>query len=104
MDQKFVYLSIGSNIGDKKQNLKNAITRLHKLNKIEVIEVSSFYKTQPQNYTDQDWFVNAALKIKTLLDPQGLLAVLKAVEKELDRDGKPFRFGPRIIDLDIVCK
>jgi len=102
MDQKFVYLSIGSNIGDKKQNLKNAITRLHKLNKIEVIEVSSFYKTQPQNYTDQDWFVNAALKIKTLLGPQELLSVLKIVEKDLDKDGKSFRFGPRVIDLDII--
>lgn len=102
MDQQFVYLSIGSNIGDKQQNLENAIKRLHKLNKIDVIEVSSFYKTQPQNYTDQDWFVNAALKIKTLLDPLELLAVLKTVEKNLDKDGKSFRFGPRVIDLDII--
>ncbi len=102
MDQKFVYISIGSNIGDKKKNLENAITRLHKLNKIDVIEVSSFYKTQPQNFTDQDWFVNAALKIKTLLDPSELLAVLKTVEKDLDKDGKSFRFGPRVIDLDII--
>ncbi len=102
MDQHIVYLSIGSNIGDKKKNIANALALLGRLNKIEVVCVSSLYKTEPQNYTDQDWFVNAALKIKTLLDPQGLLAVLKAVEKELDKDGKPFRFGPRIIDLDIV--
>lgn len=102
MDQQFVYLSIGSNIGDKKRNLEKAITRLHKLNKIDVIGVSSFYKTQPQNYTDQDWFVNAALKIKTLLGPLELLAVLKTVEKDLDKDGKSFRFGPRVIDLDII--
>ena len=61
MDQHIVYLSIGSNIGDKKKNLENAITRLNKLTKIDVAGVSSFYKTQPQNYTDQDWFVNAAL-------------------------------------------
>jgi 2-amino-4-hydroxy-6-hydroxymethyldihydropteridine diphosphokinase len=102
MDQQFAYLSIGSNIGHKKQNLENAITRLHKSDKIDVKDVSFFYKTQPQNYTDQDWFVNAALKIKTLLDPQELLAVLKAVEKDLDKEGKPFRFGPRLIDLDII--
>ena len=102
MDQHIVYLSIGSNIGDKKKNLKDAIKLLNKSNKIDVVCVSPFYKTQPQNFTDQDWFVNAALKIKTILDPQELLAVLKAVEKDLDKDGKPFRFGPRIIDLDII--
>ncbi|MBU8850305.1 MAG: 2-amino-4-hydroxy-6-hydroxymethyldihydropteridine diphosphokinase [Desulfobacterales bacterium] len=102
MDQHIAYLSIGSNIGDKKLNLENAITLLHKPNKIAVAGVSSFYKTQPQNYTDQDWFVNAALKIKTSLPPHELLDVLKAVEKDLDKDGKLFRFGPRIIDLDII--
>lgn len=102
MDQHIVYLSIGSNIGDKRLNLANAISRLHSHDKMDVVRVSSFYKTQPQNYTDQDWFVNAALKIKTLLDPQKLLAVLKIVEKDLDKDGKSFRFGPRIIDLDII--
>ena len=102
MDQHTVYLSIGSNIGDKKQNLANAITLLHKLNQIDVVCVSSFYKTEPQNYTDQDWFVNAALKIKTVLNPEGLLTTLKVLEKDLDKDGKPFRFGPRIIDLDII--
>ena len=102
MDEQFVYLSIGSNIGDKKQNLEKAIKLLHKQNKIDVMGVSSFYKTQPQNYTDQDWFVNAALKIKTILKPQELLAVLKTVEKDLDKEGKSFRFGPRIIDLDII--
>ncbi|WP_299981545.1 2-amino-4-hydroxy-6-hydroxymethyldihydropteridine diphosphokinase [Desulfobacula sp.] len=102
MDRHIVYLSIGSNIGNKKKNLKNAINLLRNHDKIDVAGASPFYKTQPQNYTDQDWFVNAALKIKTLLDPQELLAVLKAVEKDLDKDGKPFRFGPRIIDLDII--
>jgi len=102
MGQHIVYLSIGSNVGDKKKNIVTAIALLRKHSKIDVVCVSSLYKTQPQDYTDQDWFVNAALEIKTLLEPQELLTVLKAVEKELDRDGKPFRFGPRIIDLDIV--
>ena len=102
MGQHIVYLSIGSNIGDKKKNIVTAISLLRKHNRMDVVCVSSLYKTQPQNYTDQDWFVNAALEIKTLLEPQELLTVLKAVEKELDRDGKPFRYGPRIIDLDIV--
>ena len=96
------YLSIGSNIGEKRKNLDDAIALLDKDNKIDVVEVSSFYKTQPQNYTDQEWFVNAALKIKTRLEPEKLLLTIKSMEKELDKTGKSFRFGPRIIDLDII--
>lgn len=102
MDTHIVYLSIGSNVGNKKKNLENAIAALDCSGQINVIDVSLFYKTEPQNYADQDWFVNAALKIDTKLDPDALLKILKALEKNLDRDGKPFRFGPRIIDLDIV--
>ena len=96
------YLSIGSNIGEKRKNLDDAIALLDRINKIDVVEVSSFYKTQPQNYKDQEWFVNAALKIKTQLKPEKLLLTIKSLEKELDKKGKSFRFGPRIIDLDII--
>ena len=102
MDQHIVYLSIGSNIGDKKKNLNDAAAILNRHDKIDVVDVSPFYKTEPQNFTDQDWFVNAALKIKTVLNPEDLIMVIKTLEKDLDRDGKPFRFGPRIIDIDIV--
>jgi len=101
-DQHIVYLSIGSNIGDKKKNLETATILLNRHDKIDVKKVSPFYKTEPQNFKDQDWFVNAAVKIKTRLDPESLLTVIKTLEKDLDQDGKPFRFGPRIIDLDIV--
>lgn len=96
------YLSIGSNVGDKKNNLETAISGLDQDHRFQVEAVSSFYQTQPQNYTDQDWFVNAALKIKTSLLPEPLLAALKQMENEIDQQGKPFRFGPRIIDLDII--
>jgi 2-amino-4-hydroxy-6-hydroxymethyldihydropteridine diphosphokinase len=102
IDQHIVYLSIGSNIGDKKKNLNDATAILNCHDKIDVVEVSSFYKTEPQNFTDQDWFVNAALKIRTVLTPEDLIAVIKTLEKDLDEDGKPFRFGPRIIDIDII--
>lgn len=97
-----VYLSIGSNKGEKKQNLDNAIQLLGRNNKIQVMKISRFYQTRPQNFTDQDWFVNGALKIETSLGPEPLLAELKKLEKKLDPDGKQFRFGPRIIDLDII--
>ena len=96
------YLSIGSNMGDKLVNLSRAIRCLENRDDIHVEKVSGFYKTAPQNYVDQDWFVNAALKINTTLSPETLLTVLKEIEKEQDKDGKPFRFGPRKIDLDII--
>ncbi len=96
------YLSIGSNMGDKLANLCDAVKRLEKIDGISVAGISDFYKTAPQNFVDQDWFINAALKIYTDFSPEALLAVFKEIEKEQDRDGKPFRFGPRKIDLDII--
>ncbi|MCG8683608.1 MAG: 2-amino-4-hydroxy-6-hydroxymethyldihydropteridine diphosphokinase [Desulfobacterales bacterium] len=96
------YLSIGSNKGETVKNLCLAIQTLKKKQGVRLIKVSSFYKTAPQNYTDQDWFVNAALKIETTHSPEALLELLKEIEGRLDKDGKPFRFGPRIIDLDII--
>lgn len=96
------FLSIGSNLGDKRANLDAAVSKLQHEPEINVTGVSSYYRTQPQNYTDQDWFVNAALKIKTGLSPEDLLDALKNIESSMDRDGKPFRFGPRLIDLDII--
>lgn len=103
MEQLFTaYLSIGSNKGDKRENLNQAIDCLDHHKQIRVTGVSSFYRTQPQNFEDQDWFVNAALKVETSADPGQLLNILKQVETSLDREGKAFRFGPRIIDLDII--
>jgi 2-amino-4-hydroxy-6-hydroxymethyldihydropteridine diphosphokinase len=96
------YLSIGSNKGDKRKNLNQAIDSLGQHKQIRVAAVSSFYRTQPQNFEDQDWFVNAALKIETSAEPEELLGILKQIETFLDKEGKAFRFGPRIIDLDII--
>lgn len=103
-DWKTAYLSIGSNKGNKIENLARALNCLRSDEGIEVDAkgVSELYRTAPQNYTDQDWFVNGALKITTSHSPDILLDRLKAVEQELDKEGKPFRFGPRIIDLDII--
>ncbi|MBU0970656.1 MAG: 2-amino-4-hydroxy-6-hydroxymethyldihydropteridine diphosphokinase [Proteobacteria bacterium] len=96
------YLSIGSNKGDKAGNLNQAIDCLNRHSLIQVAGVSSFYRTQPQNFEDQDWFVNAAVKIQTPVEPEGLLGILKQIERSIDPEGKAFRFGPRKIDLDIV--
>lgn len=97
-----VYLSIGSNVGDKKAHLDAAVAALNTEPHITVNSVSGYYQTEPQNYSDQDWFVNAVLKIETDLNPDSLLDVLNVLESGLDKKGKPFRFGPRTIDLDII--
>ncbi len=98
-----VFVSIGSNVGDCVSHLHKAIEMMKNCGDMEVMAVSDFYRTRPQNYTAQDWFVNAAVKLRTCLgDPFLLLRQLQAMEREMDKKGKPFRFGPRIIDLDIV--
>jgi len=97
-----VFLSIGSNVGNKIANLGLAISRLGAAEGISIEDLSKFYKTAPQNYTDQDWFVNAAIKINTAYSPEKLLGLLQAIEKEQNLDAKSVRFGPRKIDLDIV--
>lgn len=96
------YLSIGSNKGDAVQNLHRAVEILGRTEDIRVEAVSGFYKTAPQNFEDQDWFVNAAVSIETRLSPEALLKTLKGIETTMDPEGKAFRYGPRIIDLDIV--
>ena len=96
------FISIGSNLGNKKENLLSAIAVLNAHAEIKMVEISPFYRTEPVDYLDQDWFVNAVLKIETVLDPKQLLIVLKNTEKKLKQGKKSIRFGPRIIDLDII--
>ncbi len=67
-----------------------------------VVAQSRFYETEPVDYKNQDWFVNGIIKIETELAPHSLLATLKDVEKKLGRRQQPIRFGPRVIDLDII--
>ncbi len=102
MDVHTVYISLGSNLGDKLENCNRAITELSRVGGTSIAGRSHFYKTEPVDYTDQDWFVNAVVKIKTHLDPLPLLAELKSIQHRAGRIHDPIRFGPRIIDLDII--
>jgi 2-amino-4-hydroxy-6-hydroxymethyldihydropteridine diphosphokinase len=95
------YLSLGSNVGDREQYLKNAIKLLNDHHEIEVTRVSSIYETDPVGYTDQGEFLNLVLEIKTSLSAETLLHQCLQVEKDLGRE-REFRWGPRIIDLDIL--
>ena len=96
------YIGAGSNIGDKLVNCKNGIIALSKNQKTQIKEWSQFYKTDPVDYENQDWFVNVVVKIETTLDPFHLLKKLKFIEHDAGRIDDPVRFGPRILDLDIL--
>lgn len=97
-----VIISIGSNLGDKLDNCRRAIDALRALAHTSVVACSRFYKTAPVDYLDQDWFVNAAVKVVTRLDAHALLDALKGIQRRAGRHDDSIRFGPRIIDLDII--
>lgn len=94
-------LSLGSNIGDKAGNLKRAIDRLAVDPDISVDAVSPFHRTAPWGLTDQDWFVNACIIGRTELPPLALLDRCQRIEAEQGRV-RIVRWGPRIIDVDIL--
>ncbi len=96
------YISTGSNMGDKLGNCRQALAALSQIASVRVESVSRFYLTEPMEYSDQPWFVNAAAKIKTSLTPFELLEVLKSFEVEYGRVDNGVRFGPRPLDFDII--
>ncbi|MGN4127691.1 2-amino-4-hydroxy-6-hydroxymethyldihydropteridine diphosphokinase [Lysinibacillus sphaericus] len=96
-----VFLSIGTNIGERYENLQHAIKMLMDKERIEVIRVSSIYETAAVGYTDQADFLNIAVYVKTSYSSSEMLEICQSVENELGRI-REFRWGPRIIDLDIL--
>jgi 2-amino-4-hydroxy-6-hydroxymethyldihydropteridine diphosphokinase len=97
--RKTVYLSLGSNIGDRDKNLQEAITRLSHLGAVST--VSSFYETEPVEVTAQAWFLNCALKLETEKMPRQLLKGILDLEREMGRRRIQSK-GPRSIDIDIL--
>jgi 2-amino-4-hydroxy-6-hydroxymethyldihydropteridine diphosphokinase len=97
--RKRAYLSLGSNTGDRATNLNAAITRLSQVGK--VVAVSSFYETEPVEFTSQPWFLNCAVAIDTDKTPNGLLQAALAIEQEMGRKRTQEK-GPRNIDIDIL--
>lgn len=94
-------LGLGSNVGDKAANIEAALRVLTRDGAIRLVARSKNYRTEPWGLLDQDWFVNAAASVATDLPPSELLARCFAVEAELGRVRKE-RWGPRIIDIDIL--
>ena len=97
-----VYISIGSNLGDKIDHCRFGINRVAEHPDVELIAASPFYRTAPVDYMDQDWFVNAAFCIATPLTAHDLLAVTNAAQTAAGQGVKDVRFGPRILDLDLI--
>ncbi|MER1987687.1 MAG: 2-amino-4-hydroxy-6-hydroxymethyldihydropteridine diphosphokinase [Solibacillus sp.] len=96
-----VYVSIGTNIGERAQNLQQAVRLLMAQEHIVVKQVSSIYETAAVGYTEQADFLNIAVHVETSLSAEAMLTVCQQIENELGRV-REFRWGPRIIDLDIL--
>ena len=94
------YLSLGSNLGDRENNLKRAVALLKKEG-IKILKESSIYETEPMYYKEQGKFLNQVIKIETKFSPEKLLKVIEKIERELKRERKIPK-GPRTIDIDIV--
>ena len=96
---KIVYLSLGSNLGDRVANLRTALDKLAELG--TVTAVSSFYETEPIEMTAQPWFLNCAAKLETEKMPRQLIAAILNLEQSMGRQRKQPK-GPRTIDIDIL--
>ncbi len=95
-----VYLALGSNVGNREENLHEAVRRLRGAG-IIVKRASSIYETEPVDYLDQAWFLNSVLEAETNLPPRELLRRMREIEAAMGSK-KPFAKGPRLIDLDIL--
>jgi 2-amino-4-hydroxy-6-hydroxymethyldihydropteridine diphosphokinase len=99
MKNHTVYLALGSNLGDRLANLRQALVSLTP--QMELLAKSKVYETPPWGYEDQPKFLNQVIKVTTYLDPEPLLKHLKRLEVALGRK-ETFPNGPRLIDLDIL--
>ena len=95
------FIGLGSNMGDRYQTLIEAIQSLSRHPKIQVVNSSSIYETDPVGYEEQELFLNMVIAIETDLDAEELLEICMSVEKEFGRK-REIRWGPRTIDLDIL--
>jgi 2-amino-4-hydroxy-6-hydroxymethyldihydropteridine diphosphokinase len=94
-----VYLGLGSNLGDRRANLAEAVSRFPEA--LHLRRASALYETEPWGYTDQPKFLNQVVEAETNLTPTDLLETIKAIEEALGREVN-FRYGPRLIDIDIL--
>ncbi len=104
LDESIAYLSLGSNIGDRQNNILKALSLIGQEKNIKILKSSSIYETEPMYFKEQQSFYNSVLKISVSgeINPFVLLGILKNIEYAMGRDEKVERNGPRIIDIDIL--
>ena len=95
------YLGLGSNLGDRKASLREAIIQLEDPEALTIVATSSIYETAPWGYTDQPDFLNCVVEVETRFSPVKLLKRIERVEQEIGRT-PTWRYGPRLIDVDIL--
>ena len=97
---KTVFLSLGSNLGDREAFLNDALERLEAAG-VRTVRRSSIHETEPQDFRDQPWFLNMAVEVETDLAPLALLGTIQKIEAEMGRQ-RSIPKGPRTIDIDIL--
>lgn len=95
------YIGIGTNLGDRREYLRQGLLRLHQPKEIRITRISSVYETQPVGGVEQPEFLNMVVEVNTTLPPESLLSVMLEVEKALHRV-RDVRWGPRTLDLDLL--
>ena len=98
---KTAYIALGTNLGRKRDNIARAIQLIAALPGVKIIKSSSLYETEPWGKTDQEKFLNQVIAVETSLQPAELLRELQNIEIKMGRQRKE-KWGPRIIDLDIL--
>jgi 2-amino-4-hydroxy-6-hydroxymethyldihydropteridine diphosphokinase len=96
------YLGIGSNVGERRSFCRRAVKELAALDGVRILATSSLYETSPLGGPPQRSFVNMVVKVDTELEPRALLESCKSIETRLGRERSEMRWGPRVIDIDIL--
>ena len=102
METHIAYISAGSNLGDRVKNCRKGIAALTESGNSRILAQSRIYMTEPVDYEDQNWFINMMIKLDTELDPFQLLDHIERIQRAAGRLKDPVRYGPRILDLDII--
>lgn len=97
-----IFVGLGSNLGDRIAHCRFGIGALEEDGSIRVTARSRFYLTEPQGFREQDWFVNAVVQGITVLSPVAVLARLTEIERRAGREPGGIRYGPRVLDLDLL--
>lgn len=101
LPESIVFLGIGSNLGNPELNCLKAVERIALSRSVKLLRRSSLYRTEPVGVTEQSWFINCVVEIRTSLSPRELLKTVKGIEDDMGRMSGE-RWGPRIIDIDIL--